>query len=66
LGTYPGSLGNYAGVDLGLPTITLELPHAGTMPTPAQSQRIWSDMISWLEQNLPPAEKVPKTAEKLR
>lgn len=53
LGTYPGSLGNYAGIDLGLPVITLELPHAGIMPTPAQSQRIWSDMISWLERNLP-------------
>lgn len=53
LGTYPGSLGNYAGIDLGLPVITLELPHAGIMPTPAQSQRIWSDMINWLEQNLP-------------
>jgi protein MpaA len=53
LGTYPGSMGNYAGIDLGLPVITLELPHAGAMPTPAQSQRIWSDMIGWLQQNLP-------------
>ncbi len=53
LGTYPGSLGNYAGVNLGLPVITLELPHAGIMPTAAQSQRIWADMLSWLEKNLP-------------
>lgn len=53
LGTYPGSLGNYAGTDLGLPVITLELPHAGLMPTPAHAQRIWTDMLSWLGENLP-------------
>ena len=53
LGTYPGSLGNYAGIYLQLPVITLELPHAGLMPTAAQSQRIWSDMLSWLEKNVP-------------
>lgn len=52
LGTYPGSLGNYAGVNLGLPVITLELPHAGIMPTPAQSERVWSDMLAWLDKNL--------------
>lgn len=53
LGTYPGSLGNFAGVNLDLPVITLELPHAGIMPTPAQSQRVWGDMLTWLEHNLP-------------
>lgn len=52
LGTYPGSLGNFAGAYLGLPVITLELPHAGLMPTASQSQRIWNDMLSWLEVNL--------------
>lgn len=56
LGIYPGSLGNYAGVALRLPTITLELPHATDLPTNAQSQRIWSDMLAWLERNLPQAE----------
>lgn len=53
LGTYPGSLGNYAGVNLGVPVITLELPHAGIMPTSQQSQRVWGDMLGWLERNLP-------------
>ncbi|MGH8456478.1 MAG: murein peptide amidase A, partial [Stenotrophobium sp.] len=53
LGTYPGSLGNYAGVDLGLPVITLELPYAKIMPTPAQMQLIWEDMLTWLDKNLP-------------
>lgn len=56
LGVYPGSLGNYAGLGLGLPVITLELPHAGIMPTALQSQRIWADMLEWLEENLPASE----------
>jgi hypothetical protein len=56
LGIYPGSLGNYAGTNLVLPTITLELPNARLMPTVSQSQRIWADMLTWLEQNLPKAE----------
>lgn len=53
LGTFPGSLGNYAGVDLGLPVITLELPHAGLMPSPSHARRIWTDMLTWLTENLP-------------
>ena len=53
LGTYPGSLGNYAGVNLNVPVITLELPNAGVMPTAMQTQRIWGDMLKWLEENLP-------------
>lgn len=56
LGIYPGSLGNYAGLVLRLPTITLELPHSTDLPTNAQSQRIWADMLDWLERNLPRAE----------
>ncbi len=53
LGTYPGSLGNYAGMNLSVPVITLELPSAGQMPPPTQAQRIWEDMLVWLEKNLP-------------
>lgn len=53
LGTYPGSLGNYAGMYLGVPVITLELPHAGLMPPPSQVTKIWTDLLAWLEKNLP-------------
>ena len=53
LGTYPGSLGNYAGTYLGLPIITLELPSSDTSPTVAQSGQIWNDLLAWLEKNLP-------------
>ena len=34
LGARSGSLGSYAGVDLGIPTITLELPHSASKLTP--------------------------------
>jgi murein peptide amidase A len=53
LGTYPGSLGNYAGFNLNVPVITLELPHAGIMPTAQQTEQVWSDMLRWLRENLP-------------
>lgn len=52
MGTYPGSLGNYAGIYLGIPVITLELPHAGIMPTKNQISHLWRDLIRWLIKNL--------------
>lgn len=52
MGTYPGSLGNYAGMQLGIPVITLELPHAGIMPTPEQVSDLWTDLVRWLINNL--------------
>lgn len=52
LGTYPGSLGNYAGIQLGKPVITIELPHAGIMPSKTEISRIWTDLIRWLKKNV--------------
>jgi protein MpaA len=52
MGTYPGSLGNYVGVHLGVPVITLELPHAGIMPSRKQISRLWTDMVRWLIGNV--------------
>lgn len=52
LGTYPGSLGNYAGVQKNIPVITVELPSAGIMPTPAQVDHIWMDLVAWLKRNI--------------
>lgn len=53
LGTYPGSLGNYAGVHKKIPVITIELPHAGIMPTQRQISHIWVDLVRWLKQHIP-------------
>lgn len=52
MGTYPGSLGNYAGLHLGIPVITLELPHAGIMPANRDISRIWVDLVRWLIKNV--------------
>ena len=53
MGTYPGSLGRFAGVHLGLPVVTIELPSAGIMPTPDDQRRMWVDLVSWLRRNVP-------------
>lgn len=48
LGVYPGSLGNYAGINLGIPVVTMELPSAGIMPSDEQIDSMWKDLMSWL------------------
>lgn len=48
LGVYPGSLGNYGGLDLQLPVVTLELPSAGIMPKPKEIRHMWHDLNKWL------------------
>ena len=52
LGTYPGSLGNYAGVVNHIPVITIELPSAGIMPSAREIDRIWMDLVQWLKTNI--------------
>ncbi len=52
VGTYPGSLGNYAGIQQQIPVVTIELPYAGIMPTPAEISHIWRDLVSWLSRNI--------------
>lgn len=53
LGTYPGSLGNYAGVNLGIPVVTIELASAGTMPSKREISRMWVDLVRWLKREVP-------------
>ena len=74
MGTYPGSLGNYAGMHLGVPVITLELPHAGIMPTQKQISRLWTDLVRWLIRNIKndvipvkvaPSDAAPETLQTL-
>ena len=53
IGTYPGSLGNSAGVQHQIPVITVELPYAGIMPSEDEMSRMWMDLIRWLRSNVP-------------
>ncbi len=53
IGVYPGSLGNFAGIQHEIPVITVELPHAGIMPTHRQISNMWRDLIHWLRHNIP-------------
>jgi len=59
LGTYPGSLGNFAGVQRQLPVVTIELRSAVSMPRRQEIRKIWVDLIRWL------AKRFPETVEGL-
>ena len=63
IGTYPGSLGNSAGVQHQIPVITVELPHAGIMPPRSQISRMWTDIVAWLRKNTPKQETVDAYAK---
>lgn len=52
LGTYPGSLGRYAGTELNIPVVTIELPHAGIMPSKDEISAIWVDLVRYIKKNL--------------
>ena len=52
LGTFPGSLGRYAGEQKNIPVITVELPHSVKMPTESRVSKILDDLIIWLEKNI--------------
>lgn len=52
IGTYPGSLGNYAGVQRKIPVVTIELPYAGIMPAAGEISGIWTDLVKWLSDNI--------------
>ncbi|MDQ6954060.1 MAG: M14 family zinc carboxypeptidase [Mariprofundaceae bacterium] len=56
IGIYPGSLGNFAGVQHRIPVITVELPYAGIMPSRQQTSKMWTDLVHWLRYNIPKQE----------
>lgn len=62
LGVFPGSLGNFAGINRGIPVLTLELPYAGIMPSHGESAEMWRDLVAWLKRNIhsPPASPAPQ------
>jgi hypothetical protein len=54
MGTYPGSLGRWAGLHLRIPVVTIELPSAGVLPSESERLKMWTDLVSWLKKRLPP------------
>ncbi|MBN2866871.1 MAG: succinylglutamate desuccinylase/aspartoacylase family protein [Thiotrichales bacterium] len=52
LGTYPGSLGRYAGEFLNIPVLTIELEHAGRLPSDKENFQMWQDFEAWVDEKL--------------
>lgn len=51
VGIYPGSLGNYGGIVLGVPVVTIELKQATRVPA-ADAAAMWNDMQVWIGRRL--------------
>lgn len=54
LGTYPGSLGHFAGVERNIPIVTIELASAGVMPPETEVDNIWGGLVGWLLEHATP------------
>lgn len=52
LGTFPGSMGRYAGIMKNIPVITIELPNALGAPSDREIRHIWTDLVYWLRTNV--------------
>ncbi len=52
LGTYPGSMGRYVGVQKNIPMLTVELKRAGTMPSQKNIDLIWTDIQNWIDKKV--------------
>jgi hypothetical protein len=53
MGTYPGSMGQYAGVERNIPVLTIELASATRMPPLPALKAMWSDIIDWMRRCFP-------------
>ncbi len=53
LGNFPGTLGNFAGKQLGIPVVTIEFSSSGRMPSREQTSSMWRDLVRWLVDNVP-------------
>ncbi|NCN71372.1 MAG: murein peptide amidase A [Rhodoferax sp.] len=50
VGVFPGSLGNYGGVQNAMPVVTVELPSALRTPTNVDILKMWRDLRRWMDQ----------------
>ncbi|MFN2343939.1 MAG: M14 family murein peptide amidase A [Desulfonatronovibrio sp.] len=53
LGNFPGTLGNFAGIELGIPVMTIEFASSGRMPSSSEISSMWMDIVRWLINNTP-------------
>jgi hypothetical protein len=51
VGIYPGSLGNYGGIVLGVPVVTIELKHSTQVPA-REAEAMWNDLQGWIDRRL--------------
>lgn len=63
LGTYPGSMGRYIGVYKGIPLLTVELESALRMPPVEDTEQIWRDTITWINDQVIEREPESQQAE---
>lgn len=54
VGIFPGSLGNFGGVQNDMPVVTVELPDALKTPTDVEIKRMWNDLQGWMEETITP------------
>jgi hypothetical protein len=52
VGIFPGSLGNYGGVQKKVPVVTIELPNAMRTPLDAEMRQMWLDLLRWMSERL--------------
>jgi protein MpaA len=57
LGTFPGSLGNFAGQQRDLPVVTVEFSSASSMPDREDIESMWADLQGWLLERFPEPKK---------
>lgn len=55
VGVYPGSLGNYGGIQKRVPVVTVELPSASRTPQDGDIRQMWDDLQRWTGQRLGPS-----------
>ncbi len=57
VGVFPGSLGNFSGVQRGIPVVTVELPSALRTPSDADMRKMWRDLQTWMDKVLAPLDQ---------
>lgn len=57
LGTFPGSLGRYAGEIHAIPVLTIELASSRYMPSNEELRTMWVDLVRWLRDSIRPKKR---------